>query len=305
MQKLKEILDLIYKSDPLQEKRLKKHLNNSGDVFLRQAEQFACEYSNYLESQKIPLNDAVTAYLKLCHDILRYQIKFMKTGKYPVEESQAPEFIYNDERKMKSYIIGLAISQFLWETHYFMYNFFSERIKIYSPHIKDYLEVGPGHGLFLNKALEYLNNNAKVVVVDISPISINITKSIVEYFGRAKDISYHTCDILNFNTEKKFDFITIGEVLEHVKTPAQLLDKIRKLLKPKGRVYISTCVNAPAIDHVYHFKTVDEIREMIRESEFSIETEHVLPVEDLPMQDIEQRRITINYCAILKRTNNA
>jgi hypothetical protein len=38
---------------------------------------------------------------------------------------------------------------------------------------------------------------------------------------------------------------------------------------------------------------------MLTSEGFEIETERVLPVEDLPMEEIAKRRITVNYCALL------
>ena len=107
-------------------------------------------------------------------------------------------------------------------------------------------------------------------------------------------------DILNMDFEEKYDFITMGEVLEHVIHPEKLLIKLKQLLNPKGRIYISTCVNCPAIDHVYHFKKVEEIREMIQACGLKIESELVLPVEELPMEEIVRKKVTINYCSILQ-----
>ena len=199
-------------------------------------------------------------------------------------------------------MIGLAISQFLWATHYDIYIFFEDSIENNKEHILSYREIGPGHGLFLNKAMDYINNKAKVTVIDISPISIDITKSIMRYFKpNNKNIIYKNIDILEFNSVEEYDFITMGEVLEHVNSPEKLLSKINGLLTENGKLFISTCVNCPAIDHVYHFKTVDEIRNMLNSNGYSIEEELVLPVEDLAMNEIVDKKITINYCAILKK----
>ena len=48
---------------------------------------------------------------------------------------------------MKSYMVGLAISQFFWETHYKMFKHLQSFI-FSSKRSKTYLEIGPGHGLF-------------------------------------------------------------------------------------------------------------------------------------------------------------
>ena len=80
---------------------------------------------------------------------------------------------------------------------------------------------------------------------------------------------------------------------------SKLLSQAGRFLNPNGEMFISTCANAPAIDHVYHFKTVDEIRDLIMHAGFKIKQESVLFAEDLPMEEIISKKITVNYCAIL------
>ena len=100
---------------------------------------------------------------------------------------------------------------------------------------------------------------------------------------------------------KKFDFIEMGEVLEHVDTPGLLLQSIRNILSENGKLFMSTCVDCPTIDHVYHFKSVKDIEEMISKAGLKIDNKQILPVEDLPMDEIIKRKITINYCALLSK----
>ena len=93
----------------------------------------------------------------------------------------------------------------------------------------------------------------------------------------------------------------MGEVLEHVDKPHELLKKIHGLIAENGEIFLSTCVDCPSIDHVFHFKSVKEIDDMIVSSGFKIINKLVLPVEDKPMDEIIKRKITINYCALLKK----
>jgi len=174
-------------------------------------------------------------------------------------------------------------------------------LKKYGNDIHTYLEIGPGHGLFLNKALETINSEANFTAVDISETSIAITKSILAYLKPgSRNIAFYTKDMLELSLDEKYDFITMGEVLEHVNFPDKLLTKLRDLLSDNGKAFVSTCVNCPALDHVYHFKTVDEIRDMFDKCGLHIIEEKVLPVEDLPFEEIMEKKITVNYCAILK-----
>lgn len=303
MDHFNQILQLIYKKSPLQKKKIEKYISTRNSSFFQEAEEFSKQYMGYLSAQNIPLEYAIDAYQKMCNDMMKSQIYFMNNDKYPIASAElANETVYSNEIVMKLYMIGLAISQFLWSTHYDMYSCLIKSFKKYSGSIKSYLEIGPGHGLFLYKAVELLNSDVKFTAVDISNTSIDITKSMLSFFKpNCNNINYHVTDMLNLTLEEKYDYITMGEVIEHVNFPETLLNKLHDLLNNNGRAFVSTCVNCPAIDHVYHFKTVDEIREMFYRCKFIIEEEIIAPVEDLPFEEIMKRKITINYCAILKK----
>lgn len=298
-----EIVTQVTLKSPFQKKKLHNYLSRMDDIFFNDAELFASSYCAYLEHQDIPLDFAVSAYLQMCSEMMKCQVEFMKTGRYAFEEQRrAFDEVYNNSEKMTSYMIALAMSQFLWPTHYQIFRCFSDTIKKYAPVVKSYLEIGPGHGLFLKKGMESLGRDTKIVAVDISPASIAITKSIMEYFQpSATAITYCTEDVLCFNDQKKYDFITMGEVLEHVTCPAALLSKLCTLLDDDGVAFVSTSINSPAIDHVYHYKHVDDVRDMIAAAGLVILDERVLPVEEMPMEEIVTKKITVNYCAVLKR----
>ena len=299
-----KIVDLISEKSPLQKKRLEKYFSCQSDAFFKEAEHFATQYLRYLNAEQIPIEYAVGAYIKMCDDMLRSQIYFMKTEKYPAEQANDVfENVYNNKKEMTSHMIGIAISQLLWSTHYDMFSFFKDTLKENRHAISSYLEIGPGHGLYLREAMQYLNNDVNIVAVDISLTAIEIVQSIMKYFFKdhSLKIIYHNIDMLNLTLSDKYDFITMGEVLEHVNYPDKLLNKLKELLGSDGRAFISTCVNCPAIDHVYHFKSVDEIRKIIGGCGLLIKNERVLPVENLPMGEIIKKKITINYCAIVSR----
>ena len=114
-------------------------------------------------------------------------------------------------------------------------------------------------------------------------------------------VQFQHRDVMTFNDKSTFDFITMGEVLEHVESPKSLLDKVYKLLKQKGRAYISTCCNCPAIDHVYLFRNVKEIREFFAEAGLHINREIALPVETISKGSDKSKRTEINYAAIVTR----
>ena len=91
----------------------------------------------------------------------------------------------------------------------------------------------------------------------------------------------------------------MGEVLEHVEDPAVFLRRGLALLAPGGAVFLSTCANCPAVDHVYQFNSVAEIRALIRQGRGTVLRELAIAAEDVTLDEAESRRITINYCAMV------
>ncbi len=301
-----KIVDAIIARSPFQRKKLEQHLSGMDADYFARAEEFAIDYGNYLASQDIPFDYAIQAYLDMCKSMLKCQIEFMKTGSYSTtDHNQAFIDIYSNPDRMKSYMIALALSQFLWSSHYRIYLDFERSLCNNAARTGSYLEIGPGHGLYLRKAIRHLDPDASIQAVDISPVSIRITKSIIDHFcPDTSNVTFWTGDILDYKAPSRYDFITMGEVIEHVNAPRKLLTRLMTLLSDSGRAFITTSINSPAVDHVYHFKSVEEVREMFRDSGLVILHEQILPVEDLPMEEIVSQRITINYSAEVKRADS-
>ena len=53
----------------------------------------------------------------------------------------------------------------------------------------------------------------------------------------------------------------MGEVLEHVEQPEVFLRRIADLAKDDAYIFITTCINAPAVDHIYLWRTTDELED--------------------------------------------
>ncbi|KPK42629.1 MAG: hypothetical protein AMJ78_01780 [Omnitrophica WOR_2 bacterium SM23_29] len=299
--KFKKIIDLINQRSPLQKKRLQQYLAAQDEEFWRLAEEFTLSYEKLLNFEGLDVEYLVSAYLNLCKNMLKEQVRFLKTGKYSASSQGAYENIYLNKAEMMSYMCGLALSQFLWRNHYAIYQFFCWHISRYSSAIASYLEAGPGHGLFLIEALRKTQCR-RYEVVEISPVSIEITKRSIRLMADKMDmINFREMNIFDYNVSgTKFDFITIGEVIEHVEDPAALLKKIKSLLSDDGKVFMTTCSNCPAIDHVYLFNDIAEIRDMIHSCGFQIEEELVLPVEDMSSSEIQNYRVGYNYAGMLK-----
>jgi SAM-dependent methyltransferase len=79
----------------------------------------------------------------------------------------------------------------------------------------------------------------RVTEVDIDP-------------ARKPDIVADVCD-MNMFADQSVDVIFMVEVLEHVKTPQLALDEMHRVLKPGGRLFLSTPFILPIHDAPYDF----------------------------------------------------
>lgn len=292
----------VFLKSPMQKKRILKHFAKRDDLFWQRAEKFAKGFMNYLTEVGITLDDAIDTYLKVCKDMLVEQTRFARTGVYSRQSAEeVDKTVYSNPDIMSYHMHGIAISQFLWPNHYAMYDFFCQEVTTVKNMVQSYLEIGAGHGLFLSKALDTFKN-ASFSVIDISEVSINMAHKIIHHMSKYSDnVQFQHQNVMTLDDKLTFDFITMGEVLEHVENPKSLLDKVYKLLKPKGRAYISTCCNCPTIDHVYLFKNVKEIRVLFAEAGLHINREIILPVETISKGSDKFERTEINYAVIVER----
>lgn len=310
MEQLKErtphffhILDVTGQKSVLQKKAIEKMIKRQDALYFERAESFSKKFLSLLEAQGVELEYAIDSYLKTCKDMMMQQIAFKQTGRYPASAKQIDEVVnsvYLEDSTMASYMYGLALSQFLWPNPYARFDFFIARSKMLED-VDSYLEIGPGHGLFLVESLA-LFPKAKIKAIDISPTSLKITRSIVDFFAGPNDCELSLQSVLDLN-EGLFDYIVMCEVLEHLENPMRALVQLRSRLLPNGRLFITTCANIPAIDHVYLYTSVPHIRREITEAGYTILSELILPVADIPEVSQEDEGAEINYAAMLKRSD--
>ena len=297
------IFKLISTKSSFQKKKILNFHKTLTSKDLIENEKYLQIYKNFLKKNNISISSAVDSYIEMCNDMFSCHIKFLRTGKYPVYDvKEAKRRVYNNQKKMKSYMVGLAISQFFWKTHYKMFKHLQFFVKN-SKSSKSYLEIGPGHGLFSYCSYKNLKNLKSFDIIDISKTSLNLTKSFLSSFLKKNkvNIKYILGDFLKKKIDMKYDIIVCGEVLEHVSDPIKFMKKIHHHLNNKGKVFISTCINCPAIDHVNQWHNIGEIRKIFKKSKLDILNEKVLPVEKVSYNKALKNKITVNYSAILKK----
>lgn len=105
------------------------------------------------------------------------------------------------------------------------------------------LDVGCGGGL-LSEALAQAG--AEVTAIDLAPELIKVAKLHGLESGVQVDYRLQPVDALAGEMPEAFDAITCMEMLEHVPDPAAILHACATLLKPAGRLFVSTLNRTPA-----------------------------------------------------------
>ena len=296
------IVDLVSRLNPLQKKRVKNFIDGQDKEFWDYAESLCHALGrSFLKTEEDRLASA-SAYNQMTMDFLKEQIRFKKTGYYLLDDASiAQANVYNNPKVMSYYMIGLCLSYLLWPNHYKMLRFFRRHLKT-SPSLMKYMDVAPGHGLFAVETMHCFPE-VKASLLDISATSIKITGQILKSFLiKPSRFNFINGDFMTTHIDGgEFDFISMGEVLEHVNDPLGFLKRARSLINDNGRIFMSTCTNAPALDHIYHFHNTTEIRDLIHEAGLCILSEESLPAEDVPEERCEEELVTINYCSILAK----
>jgi len=104
------------------------------------------------------------------------------------------------------------------------------------------LDVGCGAGL-LSEALA--REGAQVSALDLAPELVEVAKLHLLESGLQVDYRLVSVEALAAEMPASFDAITCMEMLEHVPDPASVLQACATLLKPGGRLFVSTLNRTP------------------------------------------------------------
>lgn len=150
--------------------------------------------------------------------------------------------------------------------------------------------------MYLWQAEKLLSNNVTFDFVDISLTSISMAKIFLQNIP----VTYYHENIFSFSSEIQYDFISMCEILEHLENPNELLIKAKTLLKPGGQIFVTTPINAPAIDHIFLFESVEDIRSLLHKNGLTIIDEKSISVYNISIDEAEKRKTSIDYFALVK-----
>jgi len=240
-------------------------------------------------------------YMTIVEDTLNEQMYFIRHGNYRYSSfAEVADAVYFNRDYMNKYMYGLAITSFLWPNHIAMSRFFQQTFP--SEKIGRYLEVGPGHGYYSMTALD-IGSLDSIIGVDISEASLNQTRAVLDHFHPhyASQIKLIHMDFLDAKEleANSFDILVMGEVLEHVEQPQLFLERLANLSASDAHIYVTTCINAPAIDHIYLWRNIEELEVMIAAAGLLIRDKLYLPYDGKTLEESLDQKLAVNVAYVL------
>jgi len=103
---------------------------------------------------------------------------------------------------------------------------------------KRVLDVGCGYGSF---CILFAKAGYKVVGLDISPVYIKLAKELMRKHGIQDRVTLVQgfAEDMEFEDEQ-FDSVFVGDLFEHVQEPERVMEECLRVVKPRGRVILST-----------------------------------------------------------------
>ena len=195
-------------------------------------------------------------------DAMKAMNYFEKHGEYKAKSyEECMEVCYRNPDYMKlRYLPGQYLSHHIWPHHQRMLQHF---IKVLLPKIAGdvslFYEVGVGCGMYSQKILEALPD-AKGVGYDISDYALEFTYRVVDAHKLSDRYSICNQNIITEAPKQQADFVISQEVLEHLEDPQGMIKALHESVKPRGWGYITAAVNAAHTDHIYLYRSPEEVK---------------------------------------------
>lgn len=296
---LNDLLEAIGQSNRMQRRFLATTVSSLSLEERNTCEDYLCFWVN----RGKPIHTLAKAYSLIVQDTLKEQLYFARHGSYRFSTvAQVESFFQDHPNYMEYYQIGLALTTFLWPNHLAMWRHFRSLLDNAFAESASYLEIGTGHGLFFLSACQS-SHFSSCTGIDINDDCVGLTRDLLaRHCGEiSTDWLVQKQNLLQWDQDQTFDFIVMGEVLEHVETPTTLLQACRNRLTENGTFWLSTCLNAPEIDHVFLFQSLGDICSLLETSGFRISDVQAWPYVGKSLDECMDESLPVNVaCTIHK-----
>lgn len=295
---LNALIQQIARINPLQSRFIASSLEDVNDSELDDL----VAYVSYAQAQGLSVDYLADCYDLIVKDTLREQLYFQRHKRYRYSTfDEVAKSVYFDDEYMRKYMHGLAITAYLWPNHRELHRYFAATIP--TSQRGKYLEIGPGHGMYMMTAMrksEYDEFHG----IDLSPTSVEMTSALLGGgdFGSFQNYRVFEQDFLEGDiASDSYSAIVMGEVLEHVEEPAVFLDRIRVIASDDAHIFITTPINAPAIDHIYLFNSFDAIESLVLDAGLRVLDKLLVPYPGLSVAESMEQVLPINVALVLAK----
>lgn len=303
-QDVERLLQLIAEGNPFQAQYIEK-MKREG-MQKREFDNLAF-LVQFFSAQGITLEQQAQAYLDFTYAFMKEQLYFRRNHCYSKNDYAAIcQTVYENNQYMSSYMVALAISGCIWSDHIHILRWYEEELKaVCKDQIETYLEIGCGMGINLLHTMQ-MTHARYYQAADLSEKSTELCKALLAYAEErglieGKSYAVQCEDFFALNPEKEADVFTMFEVLEHVPNPQAMLEGIKRVTTEDAKIFISTAINSPAPDHIYLFRSVEEVTRMVESQGFSIENMMCAASSGIATEEAERKELPITIALRLKK----
>ena len=293
-----DFTSLVIADNPLHTSFMKRSLQSMRDDTCTEL----TAYLDYCLSVGLTLEYLAESYNTIVNDTLMEQLFFEENKRYRWSRfDELAHAVYFDEAYMRKYMYGLAITAFLWPNHVALHDFFTRTFPRGRAGI--YLEIGPGHGYYFMQSAR-LGNFERLLGLDISAASVAMTRDMIRHFEIDKKCRAEVVEtnFLTFQEENAgYSCIVMGEVLEHVEDPGLFISTIARLSNPDTHIFITTCMNAAAVDHISLFRTGKDVEDIITANGLEIIESCYAPYVGKTLAECEASSLPVNVAYVLRK----
>ena len=195
----------------------------------------------------------------------------------------------------RHYLYALTLSTALNRSRYELLRHYRQAVEAHLPAAASILEIGAGN--CLNSAIA--SRHGRVSAYEMNDLSL-VWHGLLDLAGRV-DLRIEE---YGFAESRRFDFVAMIELLEHVADPAAYLQGAGRVLGDDGLAYLTFAVRMPQFDHLTDFRSIEECRDLLADNGFAVREERCLVDTYLPFDEADRWRLAADprhavvYCCL-------
>ncbi|MDR3611676.1 MAG: methyltransferase domain-containing protein [Ignavibacteriaceae bacterium] len=269
------ILKEIDEINPLHAKKIQKNRQLFDNEFDEAFNPMIENFSRVLNKQSLNIHYAVKCYIRMITEITLEMINYSRCGTYSnASYSDVEQRVYADNEKFNDFKISLFISELLWPQHFLIFLHFTKLFRQYGEKGNRFIDIGGSHGQYL----QYIMNaplKERSALLFTNPLSLDMVNWFVS--SSEYDLIYEDSADKEFG---KYDWVTMGETLEHTENPVKYISLAIQLLRRGGFLFVTAPINAPAIDHVFCYRNKEEVIALFKDKDLTLLDEFQVYAEE-------------------------